>query len=685
MIYKQTLRYGLYASAVTIVVALTAMFGKFQSLTVVSKQVSLSYALLTVILIATGFLASSFIRQKQLAPLLLNGVVGSLVVGIALSALVVIEANIDLTFIFPDLKTDPIGPILTFGQELVPGIILLILVSALCGLVGGWLHVLPSRPVRVIVLSFTITAVIGLLNSQVKTVITLPDALALAIVFGLAYLVSLRMPAQTILVRLLTGAAVGAVAGLLLGIVAGAGGLETGGILRGTGAMPRVLGAFSTSGIGSLILIFAVVGAFGALVTRAAPSVHGGAVYMIGSLLILGVLNWQDSMTYLAALLIFVVLVLMFWYIPLVNQQSAARFADLKRGQQRSTQQLGMAVGLLVMLAAPAFLGQYITSILDLVGLYVIMGIGLNVVVGYAGLLDLGYVAFFAIGAYTVGILTTPSLLTCGGIAPQALTQADVPTLCTGVMTFWEAWPFAVLVAALAGILLGIPVLRLRGDYLAIVTLGFGEIIRLIALSNLFKPLLGAAQGIPKIPSPVINLTSINPDWQISLGSALNIYYVILVAVLVAAFIAVRLANTRLGRAWRAMRTDEDVAQAMGINLTRTKLLAFAVGAAFAGMGGALFGSWLQGIFPNSFTLAVSINVLSLIIIGGLGSIPGVVVGALVLIGLPEVLRELQDYRLLAFGILLVVTMILRPEGLIPPPVRRLSEKAAEVLAKREA
>jgi branched-chain amino acid transport system permease protein len=309
------------------------------------------------------------------------------------------------------------------------------------------------------------------------------------------------------------------------------------------------------------------------------------------------------------------------------------------------------------------------------------MGIGLNIVVGYAGLLDLGYVAFFALGAYTIGLLTTPSLLTCGGIHPSDIVRADIPAVCTRVLTFWEAWPFAILVAGLAGVLLGIPVLRLRGDYLAIVTLGFGEIIRLIALSNEFKPLLGAAQGISNIPGPVIDLTALNESWRFELGNAFNIYYLILASVLITAFIAIRLAGTRLGRAWRAMRADEDVAQAMGINLVRTKLLAFAIGAAFAGMGGAIFGSWLKGIFPNSFTLAVSINVLSLIIIGGLGSIPGVVLGALMLIGLPEVLRELQDYRLLAFGILLVVTMLVKPQGLIPPPLRRLSQTAEEYRA----
>ncbi len=244
-------------------------------------------------------------------------------------------------------------------------------------------------------------------------------------------------------------------------------------------------------------------------------------------------------------------------------------------------------------------------------------------------------------------------------------------------MTFWEAWPLSMLIAAFFGFLLGIPILRLRGDYLAIVTLGFGEIIRLLVRFDDFKDLFGSAQGIANIPRPVIDLTALNPAWRFELTGSNGIYYLVLVGIVITALIASRLAATRLGRAWLAMRADEDVAQAMGINLVRTKLLAFAIGAAFAGMGGAIAGTRLYGAYPDSYTVLVSINVLSLIIIGGLGSIPGVVVGALVLVGLPEALRELSDYRLLAFGSLLVASMLLKPRGLIPPPVRKLSETAA--------
>lgn len=684
MIHKNTLRYGLYAAATVVVMALTAVFGKFQELTVIADQLSLSYVLLATILVVVGYLTGSFVQKRGTLPAVVNGAVGSLILGIALVILIIIEANVTLTFVFPDLKTDPIGPVLTFGMELVPGCIVLLLLSALGGAIGGVLHSVPAQIRRVVLLSLALTIIIGLLENQITNVMTLPDALAIALVFGLAYIVALRFLSDNIWPRLGAGALIGVVIGVILGVIANNGGLEPGGLLRGVGGVPKVLGVSPGSAILPLAIIFGLIGAVGALVSRASSAIHSGAIYLVGTLLIFGVLNWQGTMSYLASIIIFALLLVLSWFSPSVNQQSESRFVALPRAEQQTTRQLGLLAGLLVMLAAPAFLGQYITSVLDLVGLYIIMGIGLNVVVGYAGLLDLGYVAFFAIGAYTVGILTTPSLFTCGGVAPSEIPFNELAATCTGTMTFWQAWPFAVLVAALAGVLLGIPVLRLRGDYLAIVTLGFGEIIRLIALSNLFKPLLGAAQGVSNIPSPVIDLTFLNPAWRLELGNALNIYYLILGVVLIVAFISIRLGGSRLGRAWRSMRTDEDVAQAMGINLTRTKLLAFAIGAAFAGMGGAIFGSWLKGIFPNSFTLAVSINVLSLIIIGGLGSVPGVVVGALVLIGLPEVLRELQDYRLLAFGILLVVTMLLRPEGLIPPPVRRLVETAEEYRAAKE-
>lgn len=683
MIEKDTLRLSGTVAIGALIVALSAMFGKFQGLIVVGEHVNLSYVLLAVILIGTGYVAGTKSSKKGNKSLLLNGLLGSVIVGAALVILVFVENRTDLTFVFPDLKTNPLGSVLCFGLDLLPGCFLLILLSVLGGLVGASLHKLAATGRNVLLASLGLTVVLGLLAHQINGVIALPDSLAILIVFCGAYIVSSRITEKRWWMRFAIGSCGGALVGLILGLIVNNGGLAKGGILRGVGTVPAILGTSLGSAVLSLTIIFSVVGALGIVASSAPSKIHNGSLYVVGMLLLLGVINWQSNMTYVASGVSFVLLYFMFRFIPTIGRQSGARFEVLNLPEQQWTNRLAGFGALALIVVAPLFLGQYITSVLDLVGLYVIMGIGLNVVVGYAGLLDLGYVAFFALGAYTIGLLTTPSLITCGGALPKDIPVKEISTVCTGVMTFWQAWPFSVLVAGTAGVLLGIPVLRLRGDYLAIVTLGFGEIIRLIVLSNDFKPLLGAAQGITKIPGPVLDLTFLNPVWRFELGNALNIYYLIFATVLLAAFIAIRLGGTRLGRAWRAMRADEDVAQAMGVNLVRTKLLAFAVGAAFAGMGGAIFGSWLKGIFPNSFTLSVSINVLSLIIIGGLGSIPGVILGALMLLGLPEVLRELQDYRLLAFGILLVVTMLSKPEGLIPPGVRHLSQRAEEYRTRK--
>jgi branched-chain amino acid transport system permease protein len=288
-------------------------------------------------------------------------------------------------------------------------------------------------------------------------------------------------------------------------------------------------------------------------------------------------------------------------------------------------------------------------DVMTLALIYILMGLGLNIVVGFAGLLDLGYVAFFALGAYTIGILTSPEIQWLGV-----------------QLTWWQALPFAVLVGTLAGFILGIPVLQMRGDYLAIVTLGFGEIIRLIFLSDWLKPLAGGSNGITRIPRAV----------QLPDGARFSdqqvLFYVILAGILVAAFIATRLKYSRMGRNWAAMREDEDVAQAMGINLVRTKLMAFATGAGLSALSGAIFASKLTSVYPHSFNLLVSINILAVIIVGGLGSIPGVIVGALVLVGLPELLREFAEYRLLVYGAVLVFMMLKRPEGLLPEARRKL-------------
>ena len=214
-----------------------------------------------------------------------------------------------------------------------------------------------------------------------------------------------------------------------------------------------------------------------------------------------------------------------------------------------------------LLLLLPWILGVYLTNVVDTVGIFVIMGLGLNIVVGFAGLLDLGYVAFYAIGAYTMGLLTSTSELGIGGLS------------------FWVALPFCVLAATLFGMILGVPVLRMRGDYLAIVTLGFGEIIRVLARSDVLKEIIGGAQGIISIGSPSI------PALSFAFDDPQTFYYLVLAGCGLALFVSSRLRDRRPGRRWMALREDEDVAEAMGINLVSTKLLAFAIGAAFAGSG----------------------------------------------------------------------------------------------------
>jgi len=219
-------------------------------------------------------------------------------------------------------------------------------------------------------------------------------------------------------------------------------------------------------------------------------------------------------------------------------------------------------------------------------------------------------------------------------------------------------------------------VLKMRGDYLAIVTLGFGEIVRLLALSDWLRPWLGGTQGIQRIAQPKIGSFLINTQQEL--------YFLFLAGVAIVAFIAWRLKDSRLGRSWMALREDEDVARAMGINHVITKLAAFAVGALFSGLGGTIFAAKLTSVYPHSMNFMVSINVLCLIIIGGMGSIPGVFVGSLLLIGSPELLREFAEFRYLVYGALLVTMMLTRPEGLWPEARRRLELHEAEELPPPE-
>jgi len=311
-------------------------------------------------------------------------------------------------------------------------------------------------------------------------------------------------------------------------------------------------------------------------------------------------------------------------------------------GERRRLVTAGALVALVAVLGIlPWVLGPFLTEVLNIAGIFLLMALGLNIVVGLAGLLDLGYVAFFAVGAYTTAVLTSPA------------SQAFSPEL-----SFWVALPLVILAAVAAGLLVGTPVLRMRGDYLAIVTLGFGEIARILFLSDALKPTFGGAQGILKIPDIAIG--------PIEFRGPELFFYAILAFALLAGYMVYALQDSRIGRAWMAMREDESVAEAMGVNTVAAKLWAFVIGAMLASFGGALFAVKVGSVFPSSFNVIVSFTVLIIIIIGGMASIPGVIVGALILVALPELLREFQEFRFLLYGALLIVMMLRRPEGLIP-------------------
>ena len=293
-----------------------------------------------------------------------------------------------------------------------------------------------------------------------------------------------------------------------------------------------------------------------------------------------------------------------------------------------------LVVGLFA-LVFPWIFSTYQTNIMVTALMYIVLGLGLNIVVGVAGLLDLGYVAFYAVGAYSYALLNMHFGL-----------------------GFWTVLPIGGLLAASLGILLGFPVLRLRGDYLAIVTLGFGEIIRLI-LEN-WNNFSQGPSGISNIPRPGLFGLHLSLDQSI-----IYLYYLVIVMVLFTIFVVNRLQNSRIGRAWFALREDEIACQAMGIDKTRTKLTAFALGAFWAGMVGVIFAAKTTFVNPASFTFLESAIILCIVVLGGMGSIIGVILAALILILTPEYLRAFSDYRMIVFGAVLVTMMIFRPQGLI--------------------
>ncbi|HEY9828732.1 MAG TPA: hypothetical protein V6D19_25200 [Stenomitos sp.] len=363
----------------------------------------------------------------------------------------------------------------------------------------------------------------------------------------------------------------------------------------------------------------------------------------------------QTGLTVEGALIFFITVVVIAFLWNFRGKEVQARISRLPKRGQLSLRVIGFLLILYIAIGLPQVSGPFIAQVIVTVALFILMGLGLNITLGFAGLLDLGFVAFYAIGAYTVGLLTS--------YGPFGLQH----------VSFWVAVPIAVLVAMLSGAVLGLPVLGVRGDYLAIATLGFGEIVRLLAGSDFLAKYFGGPQGIIGIQKPCIGTLEafVRVDVPracngIELATVKDIYYVAVLSALLLAFVAWRLRESRLGRAWMAIREDEDVAEALGINLIQTKLLAYMLGASFAGLGGAIFATLIGSIFASSMQLIVSINVVALIVVGGMGSIPGVIVGAIALIGLPELLREVSEFRYLIYGLVLVIMMLAKPEGLWP-------------------
>ncbi|MCG6971630.1 MAG: branched-chain amino acid ABC transporter permease [Desulfobacterales bacterium] len=309
----------------------------------------------------------------------------------------------------------------------------------------------------------------------------------------------------------------------------------------------------------------------------------------------------------------------------------------------------------LILLAAvavyPLLANNYMVDVGITCLIYIVLGLGLNIVVGLAGLLDLGYIAFYAVGAYTYSLLN----LHFG-------------------MSFWLCLPIGILLGAILGCVIGYPTLRMRGDYLAIVTMGFGEIIRLVlnnwdSLTKGPNGLLGMAK--PSIMYPAFSNSGL--EWATySLKSLHALYYFILLIAVLTVIGVRRLDQSRIGRAWVAIREDEVAAELSGVPTTWLKLLAYAMGAAFASVAGAFFAAKLSYTNPNFFIFMESCIVLCIVVLGGAGSIPGVILAGVLLIAVPEVFRELQDYRMFAFGLAMAVMMVLRPEGLIPATRRKL-------------
>ncbi|MPZ53537.1 MAG: hypothetical protein GEU79_12530 [Acidimicrobiia bacterium] len=532
--------------------------------------------------------------------------------------------------------------------------------------------------------AITFVAAIGMLEAFTARLIISPFLnlgylVLFSIPFLIGFLIARRVEVEGVETEPRSGADI--VAAVTAGLIAG---LIVGGFTALVSAVPDLRGTFPNLspvlvdtltmdrglGLGVVLLtVISIVAAVAGAATHWLPTritralsvgVQAVVVLAVFQTVVDDLFDWFTALpdalyaqggglTIVSAVLVFALSVGLSLFLPgrVPSIRDTIASDDAKKRTRNSLILAGVIAVVVIIL--PQFLGGVLNALLTNVGLFLLMGLGLNIVVGSAGLLDLGYVAFFAVGAYTTAVLTSP------------LSPFWNPEL-----SWWLAFPVVLIMATIAGVMVGTPVIRMRGDYLAIVTLGFGEIVRILLLSDWLAPYFGGAQGIRNIPGIPVGGAQINattPDLFI---------YATMTLVAVAAYISWRLQDSRIGRAWAAMREDEDVAEAIGIDTVKAKLLAFVTGAILASFAGALFSAKVGSVFTTSFEIIVSIVLLVIVIVGGMGSIAGVAVGALVLIGilggpnLPGLLQEFGEFKLLIYGALLVYMMLQRPEGLIP-------------------
>jgi branched-chain amino acid transport system permease protein len=616
---SRALRLGLVGGVTIIFMASIGMLEQFDRRAVVDG-LSLAYVVIAGTPAFFGYLAGKpppllegFAPSKVDSRNVLAGAIAGVLTG-AFGGIFALLAPVGLRSVFPNISPAMVD-LLAFGMETGPGLLASIVVGLVAGAAGAAIHLLTPRLRKALLGALLWVAVFGVMETVIAQIIRSSRSLGIDLLIG-AFGEEPDPP-------------------FLLGAL-----YEVGGGLRITAAIVIALGAF-------------------------------------------GIYLWLGGR----------------------RTTVRARLERMEPASRRRALIIGAVVLLAFLGLLPLVVGRFLSQVLDIALIFLLMGLGLNIVLGFAGLLDLGYVAFFAVGAYTTAVLTSP-------IAPAF---ASPPA----VTTFFLAIPFVMAAAAAAGIVVGTPVLRMRGDYLAIVTLGFGEIARILFLSDALAGYFGGARGIRQTPSILLTPLVLSVfiaiviafvvflvvgrrladrgtrgSWtsfgiaagvavvlamvgNFVFGSVLDIgpteldnpqlfFYGILIFALLAAYVSWALEDSRIGRAWMAMREDELVAEAMGVNIVSAKLWAFIVGAVLASFGGALFATKIHSVFPQSFAIIVSIQVLLIVILGGMGSMRGIVVGALVLIALPNLLREFEAYRFLLYGALLIYMMLQRPEGFIP-------------------